>query len=813
MYDTQAEIDAFFACLYQFRPLKKLGEGAFGLALLVEDTVEGDQKVFKLPKERATTEALKQEGANLRLLSKLLHPNIIRLNQYGMVKMPWNGAVEERFYLNMDYGGTSLCARLGQLRMDMDENGNVVYNGSGHKLPVAEAVRIAMDVCSGLEAAHGFQGAAVRMIHRDVSPDNILIDEQTGSARLTDFGIARVIDRTTALVSFAGKLIYMDPECYQSRATVQSDLYSLAIVIYETVTGQLPFMTFAERMKSTPRPPRDLVPDVPVELGRIVLKALATDVGARYGGAAEMLADLRRLNARLNPLPPRYTRLGPCDDGRILCEDGVTKERVAVRLVCTGISGADLRQQSQRLERLNLANVEPVLDYPANESVAVIVSRAPAQPTLAERFAGQALERIEALQELCEAAAAVCDVLSACHAAGLTIGCLTPFSITLAPGRPPRLHETGLAPLLAVRAEERGELLEALAPQMPFLSPQFLAGGHVPNPADDIYALGATLCYLLTGRPPLDGDDLQRAIKGESLDDHLPEPRTRNRLMPPRLSSAIARAVRVNPAARFTSAQALAEELRACRWPDDVADGLIADALHRYPPGGRAADLIAACELLDKALWIVPGSPRADYARGIVYFRNGSFAHAVEELESAAKVAPGQDIYHLLAQCYHRWNNQYQKAVAAFRKALEFGEQPLILDHMARMLYTAGKREPAVRHLRRAAELEADAAVRDVRLALAEQWHGEIPAIVAVAEAPAALIREGEAPAEPEVAVRQAPRPPEMGDAAAPLAAAAEVRPLPTDPTLDQVRPPAAALDAGKRSRKCWWLVRAAARR
>src|SRR5207248_10448744 len=116
MYETQAELDAFFACLFQFHPVRKLGEGAFGIAILVFDDVEQIYKVFKLPRDRRTNDALLEEGANLRKLSELLHPNIIRLYQYGKVRMEWGGQVEDRYYINMAFGGSSLRAQLGPYR-------------------------------------------------------------------------------------------------------------------------------------------------------------------------------------------------------------------------------------------------------------------------------------------------------------------------------------------------------------------------------------------------------------------------------------------------------------------------------------------------------------------------------------------------------------------------------------------------------------------------------------------------------------------------------------------------------------------------
>ena len=185
-------------------PSEKLGEGGFGIAILVFDEVEQLHKVFKLPKDANTTRALCKEGANLVKLSELLHPNIIRLHQFGKVHLTWENADEDRYYINMAFGGSSLRAKLGRLRRELDENGNERVFGGGRRLAPEEAARIAVDVCQGLEAAHGFRGARIRMLHRDIKPANILIDDGTGIARLADFGLSRVIARSSSLVSGRG---------------------------------------------------------------------------------------------------------------------------------------------------------------------------------------------------------------------------------------------------------------------------------------------------------------------------------------------------------------------------------------------------------------------------------------------------------------------------------------------------------------------------------------------------------------------------------------------------------------------------------
>jgi serine/threonine protein kinase len=765
MYETQAELDEFFKCLFQFRPVRKLGEGGFGTAILVFDEVEQVQKVFKLPKDQHTTEALLQEGANLRKLSELLHPNIIRLHQYGKVCMEWNDVKEERYYLNMAFGGTSLRAKLGPLRIELDADGNAMYFGSGRRLALDESLRIAIDVCMGLEAAHGFRGAPVRMLHRDIKPDNILIDDETGVARLTDFGISRIIDRSSALVSFAGTLLYMAPECFKGKAGVQSDIYSLGMVIYEMVTGQLPFRNFVERVESPPRNPQEIVPDLPPELAAICSRTLDNDLEVRYSSASELLADLRKVSAKLNPLPARYTKLGELEDGRLLCEDGESGERVAVRLLTNPATLGELAQCSQ-LETQAFSGIQIPLRHFRNEQILGIVSRLPHGDNLVDRFGRGALKQVEGLALLCQTAAAVCDVLSAVHGAGICHGFLSPFAITLVgqasslpqsaaeaaswkpapqptaaaagwkPAPQPVLHELGNSQILRARrlAGAPPDSLDGLEPQLAYMSPQMLAGTHDPGPQDDIFSLGAILYALLVGRPPLGEQDRARAIRREPVAEGPYNPRELNPLVPLRLAALVVKAIQWNPHDRYGSAADMAVALRACKWPDDAIDALIDDALKTYQPGGSNAELIRACQLIDRVLWLAPGNARAHFARGVIYFRNGSFNYAIEELGKAARIAPDRDVFDLLGQSHERWitprdvvaaARKYHEAVAAYRKALEFGEDPLVLDHLARALHALGQHAEAQQRMRRSLELESDESIRERRRFTLNRWSAE----------------------------------------------------------------------------------------
>lgn len=725
MYETQAEIDAFFKCLFQFRPVKKLGEGAFGLAILVFDEVEQVQKVFKVPRNNDTTEALQKEGANLVKLSELLHPNIIRLHQYGKVRMTWDGKETDRYYINMAFGGSSLRGKLGRLRKELDENGNERLFGSGRRLALDEALKIAIDVCNGLEAAHGFRGARIRMLHRDIKPANILIDDKTGIGRLADFGLSRVIARSSSQVSGAGTYLYMDPECFHGRATVTSDLYSLGIVLYEMITGDLPFYDFKHRFDGPARPPTELVADLPSEIDDITLRAMSSDVESRYPDASTMLVDLRRLAAKLNPLPERFTRLSELAGGRCLCQDEEADERVVVRLVSTPAPLSEFAQQCNRLERAGIKGVGIPLRHFTNEQYVGIVERASPDLDLQKQFEGKVLGSIASLEGFCKSMADVCELVAILHREGIIHGLLSPFCI-LVGADGPCVYDTGLSPILRARhaSGEADQSLESLGAILPFMSPQMLGAAADPSPSDDVYAVGAIMYFLLSGQPAIGQEDRHRLMLGGSVAEPGYNLRDDNRLVPPAIAAAVAKALHFNEHDRFSSIHDMSVAIRSCCWPTETVDAIVADALEAFPEAGDAEQLIQACDLLKLALQIEPGSPRAHFARGVVYFRDRSYRFAIDEFTKAALVSPSTETLALLAQAYEHDGKDLSKAVGAYERALQHGDDPAILERLAKLLKRIDRPRRAIRVLQQSIDCERDESLRQRRTVLLNEWTG-----------------------------------------------------------------------------------------
>ena len=194
------------------------------------------------------------------------------------------GATEDRaYYIAMEYvpGGD-----LGDL-----------LEGEG-KPPPRRATEMALQVAEALRAAHE-RG----VVHRDIKPRNILIT-RSGHAKVADFGIARTLEATT--ISHPGDILgsvkYMSPEQAAGEPVgPASDLYSLGVVLYEMLTGKVPFEArlpedvSVEHAKGPPRRPSEANPEVPKALDAVVIGLLATNPADRYGSAAELAEDLRRV--------------------------------------------------------------------------------------------------------------------------------------------------------------------------------------------------------------------------------------------------------------------------------------------------------------------------------------------------------------------------------------------------------------------------------------------------------------------------------------------------------------------------------------
>ena len=248
---------------------RKIGEGGMARIYAGRDLRLNRRVAIKIPHSHYANDAdfLERFRHEAQAAAMLAHPNIVDVYDVGK-----DGEIS---YIVMEFvEGTDLKTRI--LREA--------------PMPVAEAVAIAQQIAHGLHAAH-----RAGMVHRDIKPQNVIVTHD-GQARVTDFGVAKS-HLSTALtetgVSF-GTVDYLSPEQAQGRpATPQSDVYSLGVVLYEMLTGKLPFSgdsAVAVAMKHVteePTPPRRLNPHIPPGLEALVLRAMAKDPAERPQGAQE----------------------------------------------------------------------------------------------------------------------------------------------------------------------------------------------------------------------------------------------------------------------------------------------------------------------------------------------------------------------------------------------------------------------------------------------------------------------------------------------------------------------------------------------
>ncbi len=255
--------------------------------------VEGFQKILAikriLPHLTANDEFVTMFIDEAKLAAQLQHPNIIHIYDLGKI--------EGSYYIAMEYiDGKDLRSVLATLESE------------GRTFPLGLALFVGARVAAALDYANrkrDLQGQAMSLVHRDVSPQNVLISFD-GDIKLCDFGIAKAASKAshTRAGALKGKLQYMSPEqAWGKEIDHRSDIFSLGLVLYEMITGTKPFsgdseLSILEQVRSPHlTPPSEIDPEVPPEVERILLKALDEDRETRYQTAGELAADLENAAA------------------------------------------------------------------------------------------------------------------------------------------------------------------------------------------------------------------------------------------------------------------------------------------------------------------------------------------------------------------------------------------------------------------------------------------------------------------------------------------------------------------------------------
>jgi serine/threonine-protein kinase len=260
----------------RYRLISKLGSGGMADVWLAADEMLDRRVALKFLHERFAQDAqfVERFRREAQSAAGLQHPNVVGVYD--------RGEDEGRHWIAMEYVD-------GAMLKDLIARG----------LSVGEAVEIVRQILAGARFAH-----ARGIVHRDLKPQNVLVDSE-GRARVTDFGIARAgASEITATGSVLGTAQYLSPEQAQGlEITPASDVYSIGVILYEALTGEVPFdaetpvAVALKQVSEQPVPPSRLDPSVPPALDAVVLRALAKDPGNRYASADEFVRALDEAEA------------------------------------------------------------------------------------------------------------------------------------------------------------------------------------------------------------------------------------------------------------------------------------------------------------------------------------------------------------------------------------------------------------------------------------------------------------------------------------------------------------------------------------
>ena len=258
----------------RYEIIEKIGNGGMATVYKAKCHILNRFVAIKILRDEFTTddEFVKRFNAEAQAAASLTHPNIVAIYDVGHEG--------DLYYIVME------LVKGKTLKEIIVEDGAIAWKWS---------VNVAIQIASALETAH-----RNNIIHRDIKPHNIIITED-GIAKVTDFGIAKAVSNSTitAFGTTIGSVHYFSPEHARGGYTdAKSDLYSLGVVLYEMLTGKVPFdadtpvSVALKHMQEKPIEPMQLNPHIPKAVNDIVMKAMQKDANLRYSNATEMLKDL-----------------------------------------------------------------------------------------------------------------------------------------------------------------------------------------------------------------------------------------------------------------------------------------------------------------------------------------------------------------------------------------------------------------------------------------------------------------------------------------------------------------------------------------
>ncbi len=262
----------------RYKYIDKIGKGAFGTVLLMEDTVVDERLILKFlnPNVAEDEEVMKRFVHELRYSRKITHQNVIRI--YDFLFIQGNYAISMEYFPSHTLGAEIVNEKPVELK---------------------RAIRFGIDMCTGMIVAH-----QVGIVHRDLKPANVLIND-TGLLKIVDFGVAAAHREGDTQLTKTGYVIgspkYMAPEqILGKKVDERADVYAVGVMLYEMLTGVPPYArgdhmsVMYQHVQGRARAPCEINPALPKDLGELIMRAMAVDKTKRYQNMEELRTALQR---------------------------------------------------------------------------------------------------------------------------------------------------------------------------------------------------------------------------------------------------------------------------------------------------------------------------------------------------------------------------------------------------------------------------------------------------------------------------------------------------------------------------------------